>query len=50
VMALPVFLHLNLSDRRQPLPALCSKAFNVGLSEILLGPIFFTNNITGKEA
>src|SRR5215472_19184740 len=49
-MALLIFLHLKIHDRSQPVPALRTKALNVGLAEVFLGPVFVTDNVAGKEA
>ena len=49
-MALLVFLHLKIGDRREPLLALCSEAFNVGLAEIFLRPVLFADHVSVEEA
>ena len=50
MVALLIFFNLEINDRGQPLAAHGSEAINIRLSEILLGPIFFADNVAVEES
>ncbi len=49
-MSLFAFFYLKTDNGRDPLLALCSEAFNVGLAEILLGPVLFADHVGIEKA